>query len=516
MKFFKSIRKLFPERKIFPGHYNIKVVSLPDEMYYLPILPKELIYVIEKDRSYKVRISRQLERAGLGLRTIEKTPEIILDAVNEISVSTQHRTIIPWLAPLLKDGKKPYFTNDDYEKAYKRNINLDKLVDIIYSRRFEFKRFLLIDETCKTNPENNFQIDNTLEEYALSSNFRSFDLQDCPKSIIGIIKDISTIEDLGIDIKGIFIFIERNILPVFKEEDYEIAKHNGIDLDLFLQEIKSKRDSMHEYLSKNKVRKNNMVQDLNLIDDLNHEIEEIALEYAIQRITFDNADTRTAVAQSIIKALLFIGPITHLLEKYAQGIGKVFAATTDDILSETAELFALRGSGFSWKTLFVRLKILLPVFIAATFGAFEVEGLVEKGQTVLAGLVFGFSAVALSFTTAVLSIRLYRHCVDDLIEEKKLENMPNKEKWKLALRQDFTNPARLGLFLGAVASPLSAMLVFGVFTFLLHNGWILAILGSTETIVAGSTVLIARKLNNLKYKKTIKRFRDGLNKKHSN
>jgi hypothetical protein len=421
MLLFRFFGNLFPKRKIFPGHYNIKVVSLPDELTYYPVLPRELIYVVEKDPSFKIKISKLLERYGLGLRTIEKTPELILEAVNELSVLTQHRTIIPWLIPLLKNGVRPVFSSEDYENALTKNVNLDRLVDIIYSRRYDFKQFILIDEACNLNPQNNIQLDQ-------------------------------------------FIEIEK-LYPCQSEQISEELK---------------------EY-------------DKDLIVELNRELSEISLEYAVNRIIFDNANTRTAVAQSIIKALLLIGPITHVLEKFVAGIGKVFAASTDDILSETAELFALRGSGFSWRVVFFqRLKILLPVFILATYGAFNVEWFIENKMYSLGGLIFGFSAVALSLTTAIQSIKIYKKCIDDLIKEHKIPDI--HEKWKLALEQDFTNPARLGLFAGAVASPIVAIIIFVYLPQLVHNGWVLALLGSVETIVAGATVILSRRLNNIKYR----------------
>ncbi|HQJ75449.1 MAG TPA: hypothetical protein PKW14_07705 [Bacteroidota bacterium] len=429
IRFFSS---LFPRRKIFPGHYNIKVVSLPDELTYYPVLPKELIYVIEKIPSIKIRISKLLERYGLGLRTIEKTPELVLEAVNEISVLTQHRTIITWLIPLLKKGIRPKFSAEDYENARNKNIDLERLVDIIFTRRFDFKQFILIDESCNLNPQDNIQL-------------------------------------------------ERFI---------EIEKKSSLKID-----------------TNNNIRE----RDLALVAELNKHIEDISLEYAVNRIIFDNADTRTAVAQSIIKALLIIGPITHFLEKFARGIGKVFAASTDDILSETAELFALRGSGFTWKVvLFQRLKILLPVFILATYGAFNVEWFIEREMYPLAGFLFGFSAVALSLTTAIQSIKIYKKCIDDLINEKKI---PDTEKrWRLAIKQDFTNPARLGLFAGAITSPIISIIIFDFFPYLVHNGWVLALLGSIETIVAGITVLLSRGINDLRYRLFLSKLLDNLNK----
>ncbi|MEK7611652.1 MAG: hypothetical protein AAB486_04780 [Patescibacteria group bacterium] len=47
------------------------------------------------------------------------------------------------------------------------------------------------------------------------------------------------------------------------------------------------------------------------------------------------------------------------------------------------------------------------------------------------------------------------------------------------------------------------MLAFNYFTGWLHNGWFLALLGSTEGLVAGLTVLTARKINKSIYRRKL-------------
>ena len=216
-------------------------------------------------------------------------------------------------------------------------------------------------------------------------------------------------------------------------------------------------------------------------------------------MTFDNADTRTATAQAIIKALVLIGPITHVLELYTRGFGKLFAASTDDVLAEAAELFALRGSGFTWKQLIVRSRILIPVFALATFGAFSVDPLIDSGHFSWAGIVFGVSSVALSLATALQSVPMYKTCVDDMVKEGKISITGKSGGWALAFKQDFTNPARLGLLVGALISPFISMTVFVGFPFTVHNGWVLAMLGTTKNITAGIVVILSRRINALKF-----------------
>ena len=240
-----------------------------------------------------------------------------------------------------------------------------------------------------------------------------------------------------------------------------------------------------------------------LMTELSEIIYPVAIDYSVFRVVADNARERTHVAQTIVKALLIIGPIAHFLEKFTAGFGKIFAASADDLLGETAELTALRGSGFSWRELAKRGKILVPVFALATWGAFSVEPLLQEHKILLAGAVFGLSAVALSLTTAVQSIFMYRKNLQKLIQENKVNELSSWDITKLALRQDFTNPARLGLLLGSALAPIMGMA--GALSGLMHNGWVLAGIGSTESIVAGLTVIFADRINEWRFRRQLRK-----------
>lgn len=400
-KITKRISFIRPEKPV--GLYRIEVTSLPEELDFPEILPIELQYVLAKNPHRKERLHYFLSHGkALGIRTVERTPENVLAAINHVALLSQHYLILSWLPDLLKIGKRPIFTEEDIERAKSHKVDLGKAVDLVYAQRREFKKVVLIDE-----------------------------------------------ENRGTS-----------------------------------------------------------VEELVLMRELNEDLDKISVEYIVNRLTFDNAHERTETAQAIVKTLFLVGPIAHVLEQGLRGLGKVFAASTDDLMSEAAELLALRGSGFSWSSLWRRSFILIPVFILATYLAFTSEHFVKIENYFIAGLFFGTSAVALSLTTAIQSIFMYRGCVKKLIREGKISVLNEWEVTKLALRQDFTNPARLGLFLGASAAPISAMLAFNIFTGWLHNGWFLALLGSTEGLVAGLTVLTARKINSFSYRR---RLRQAIN-----
>lgn len=381
------------------ANYTVRVVSLPEELDRPNQLPAELQFIMAKEPSWNGALRAVLSNGkAIGIRTVERTPEPILEAVNRIATVSQERMILSWLPDLLENQREPMFAQTELAAAKTRNADLYEDVKTILTHRSAFKKFVLIDEDNR-----------------------------------GITGDEKA-----------------------------------------------------------------------LVRRMNEDLFPVSIRYIVNRIIYDNAHTRTEVAQSIIKALLIVGPIAHILEHYARGIGKVFAASADDLLSETAELFALRGSGFGWNILWKRSRILIPVFALATWGAFTVEHFVEREQYALAGALFGLSAVALSLTTAIQSIFLYRQCVAKLIAGKKLPT--NTKQFRLALRQDFTNPARLGLFIGALASPFVGLLVFNLFHGLVHNGWVLALLGSVESLVAGATVLLARRLNEYRFDQQLERW----------
>lgn len=393
--------RLFPFRRIPPiDRFHVTVVTHPSELEFGELLPIEIRYVLAVRPSRHETFRKLLEQGfGIGVRTVDKTPERVLKAVDRISHETQHNTVVPWLERLLRHEELPVFSEDELRRAEGKGVNLYEEAKIILAKRFEFKKIVLValENQCLTDEEQR----------------------------------------------------------VMREVNEDLYPH--------------------------------------------------AVDVIVNRVTFDNAHTRTEVAQSIIKALLIVGPIAHVLEYVLSGIGKVFAATADDLLSEAAELFALRGSGFTWRQLARRSRILIPVFILATYGAFQVEPLIHAGRLAWAGVVFGLSAVALSLTTALQSIRLYHQSFAALVHEGKLKLDSGRSLLGYALRQDFTNPARLGLFIGAAASPLAAAVVFSFFPGLTKNGWALALLGSTESVVASLTVMAAAKVNRFRFRSKVRR-----------
>ena len=315
-----------------------------------------------------------------------------------------------------------------------------------------------------------------------------------PENILKAVHTISVHSQHNYILTWLPALLKDKHLPHITPQDRTAALRHGENLDEAVQTI------LHDHL---RFKKLVLIDEENVgIDDtekrfmteLSELIYPLQVDYAVFRVIADNARERTKIAQAIVKMLLIVGPIAHVLEKFPDGIGKLFAASADDVLGETAEIMALRGSGFSWKELLRRSRILVPVFALATWGAFSVHGLIESGRLVAGGVVFGLSAVALSLTTAIQSVFMYRANLFKLHTEGKVAtDFTGWRATKEALRQDFTNPARLGLFIGAACAPIFG--IFGALLGLMGNGWVLAAIGSTESIVAGLTVVFSGIIN---------------------
>lgn len=325
-----------------------------------------------------------------------------------------------------------------------------------------------------------------------------------PENILKAIHTISVYSQHNYIVTWLPTLLRDKHHPLFTEADHLRAAEHGENLDEAVKTILADRLRFKRLVLIDEENIGIAPEERRLMTELSELLYPIAVDYSVFRVIADNARERTKIAQTIIKTLLVIGPLAHILEKYISGLGKLFAASADDLLGESAELMALRGSGFSWKELVRRGRILIPVFALATWGAFSVEGFLVRGQIILAGVVFGLSAVALSLTTAIQSFFMYRKNLKQLVREKKVKLSHAKSLTRLAFLQDFTNPARMGLLLGAALAPFMGMA--GALLGVMHNGWVLAGIGSTESIVAGCTVVFSGYINELRFRSKLKKL----------
>ena len=307
-------------------------------------------------------------------------------------------------------------------------------------------------------------------------------------------------------------------------------------------------------------------------------VDDLRADHALARMLFDNADERTGKAQEIIKKMMWVGPVAHgieMLDHTGVGVAKLFAGTADDLMGFYGEREALRESGFTPAEIRKRYGTALAVFAGASYASYRVEHLLRSGHTLEAGALFGVSAVALSLTTALQSMAMYRRGYDALVREGKIDGKvgplagdarfqamlrtfdrsasllaparkadllalarrhldglgeaisaedkagildalahldleqidaqvrsPSQlRRWKEAVRQDFSNPTRLGILLGSAMAPFTGLVAAKAG--LMDNGFVMAAIGSTESLVGGLLVSAAKRLDDRKQRRAL-------------
>src|SRR5579883_2398474 len=110
-------------------------------------IPPELRYIIARNAKIKEHLRSTLKSGRtVAARTIIRTPPRLLEAVHNIAVHSQHRLILSWLRPLLRDDIMPRVTEKDTVATSALGIDLDEEINIIRDYRYEFDKIVLLDE----------------------------------------------------------------------------------------------------------------------------------------------------------------------------------------------------------------------------------------------------------------------------------------------------------------------------------------------------------------------------------
>jgi|GEM_PF-2378634 len=503
---YKDLLRLYERVSNIDETTELRHINFEDEKS----VPLEVQLITAEDPGVLDDI-QSLKAEGLDVRfqTKTRTDEETLGAIRRVSEYTQENFILSWLPALIDNGTRPKISFS--KVALEKRASLE---EALQKRREEL--------TALSGKEGRTQA----KVDVLQKKITKLEEQ---------LAEFPTLEDLEADV------------------DLIVASARG-----YKEVVTMDQDLTPEQQEK--------------LERINSRLVDVDKEYARRRMIFDNADERTSEAQEILKKMMFVGPLAHGLELLELGsVAKLFASSADDLMGEWAEIQALRGSGFSLKSILSRLKVGVPVFAAASYGAMSVEALLESGHDLAAGGVFGVTAVALSLTTALQSMKMYHDCYAELVREgkiddkhavlraqpefkrlwqefekeiatltperlvelvtKALENIPEEilsaedkklileqlptdeksmrefmeqqrgdwfKKWKKAIEQDFSNPARLGILLGSTIAPIGGMAAASLG--LMSNGFVLAGIGSIESITGGVTVMVARQLNEYKYR----------------
>jgi hypothetical protein len=361
------------------NRFDVCVIS-PDAGAFDPKrVPFELQYAFDHLPESEEKVRALFERGyGLGIRTIRRAPERVLEAAERIR-SSQAGVTEPWLSRLIFREEIPVFTEDELYEQNERGVNLFTEAHAVLGERFEMKRFVLVD-----------------------------------------------LESHGID------------------------------------------EADREFLS-----------------CLNLALQPLSASYLRHRMLADRKKTaRIRPARSFAAALALIGPVAHVLEGWVRGMGRLFAALADDVTRETADLMALKSSGYTGRQLWRQGRIFLPVFIIAAWLAFSSSSFAARGSFFTAGFLFGLAAVSFPFVEFVRSFAVTHNAYAMLEREGKLPAGPRPPFSILAFREMVRNPMRAGLATGVIASPFIAGLLFAAARPFAHNGWFLALVAMLDIAIA--------------------------------
>ncbi|WP_206956892.1 hypothetical protein [Trinickia acidisoli] len=150
--------------------------------------------------------------------------------------------------------------------------------------------------------------------------------------------------------------------------------------------------------------------------------EHFGSEYARRRMTFDDAKRTSESTAKIIVMLAVMSPMADLLQlvPHLDGIDKAVMAGGDDIAGEFSNWPALKQAGMTLREMLGRAGITAPIALAALAMANAIDEAVKAVGDHVGGAMYSLSAVALSFTTAMLSIRWFAKNYERLKRENKL------------------------------------------------------------------------------------------------
>jgi hypothetical protein len=159
-----------------------------------------------------------------------------------------------------------------------------------------------------------------------------------PENILKAVHTVSVHSQANYIITWLPALLRDKHLPKLTPDDHQRASAHGENLDQAVETIARDRLRFKRLVLIDEENIGIKPEEQRLMTELSEIIYPLAIDYAVFRVIVDDARERTKIAQAIIKALLIIGPVAHVLEKFSAGIGKVFAASADDLLGESAEL----------------------------------------------------------------------------------------------------------------------------------------------------------------------------------
>jgi hypothetical protein len=140
------IKRFSSQQKRDVNRFSVRVLSPSKEQFELKDVPFELQYVFKALPESVEKVRTLFERGyGIGIRTIRRTPNTVLQAVDRISEGSQMGVVEPWLTQLIYLEEIPLFTEDELFEQNELGINLFTEAHTILGERFQMKRLVLVD-----------------------------------------------------------------------------------------------------------------------------------------------------------------------------------------------------------------------------------------------------------------------------------------------------------------------------------------------------------------------------------
>jgi len=487
-------------------------------------LPLEIKVLILKNPEVASLIDKLSTEHTLAFKTKTGTDENVIEAIHDISTLTQHKYQTNWLENLLKKGQNPKLTlGDDLEKkgaAY-------EVIKVILEEKISKNQEDLEKNSGKSEKYLKKQM--KLEKN-LSRIEKFLTISDKKNLVKDLEEKLDLIKSAQTDYKE-FVCLDEEKLGV--EDRENLKKMNKLNKDLN-DEYASRR--LQFDLSDNQSSEaQDTIKKMMIIGPIAHVLELCDLG-AVAKLCASSADDVLG-EWAEIQALMGAGYSKNEVLKRMNIALPVFALATygankvEKLLRNNKELlagatFGVTAVALSLATAFQSMKM-----YKNGYDSLVKEGKISGTSFIASNPEFKkkfkeFSNSMTDFSKDKLLL-LIKKVLTEINPEKNLLNEDeekdliyelegindreifdlinkniNVEAWEKAIKQDFNNPVRLGILIGSASAPVLGMGAASLG--LLNNGFVLAGVGSVESIAGGLTVMGARRLLDYKWKLYLK------------
>ena len=281
-------------------------------------------------------------------------------------------------------------------------------------------------------------------------------------------------------------------IPLFTDDDIAEAHARGCNLYTEAHVILSERFAMIRIVPVDLEAHGIEEADLSFIQELNRAVEPLSAAYLHHRIQLDRRADLPGLIRFLIPTLLVIAPIVQLFELWVQGIGRMFAALSDDVIRKSSELVLLHDSGFTTRQLVRHAVVYVPVLMLGIVAALAAGPLIVAGSFVFAGFLFGIASISFPIIRALQDYSDARSAYLALHHAGKTASVAGISATMMASRDLLWRPDALGRVLGLCLTPILGAFAFFLFPSAVSNGWFLTLIATFDVCFAIAFLAIAR------------------------